>query len=98
MNKVFKQMKKALLVACLNVIVLLTGGCGADAKTVDTDATISFMAIALGDNILEKEHSDEVIRKYEEYTGIHVDWQWIPTETYAEQLNYALMDKANIPM
>ena len=78
-------------------LCFFAGGCGR-AQTAETTAVISFMATGLGDNALNNAHSDEVTRQYEEHTGISVEWQWFPTETYAEHLNYALMDKANIPM
>ena len=93
-----RQMKKVLLVTSLAATFSIVFGCTTDEQTAHTYATISFMAIALEDNVLKNEYSDEVIKKYEEHTGIQVEWQWIPTETYAEHLNYALMDKANIPM
>lgn len=47
---------------------------------------------------LKNEHSDEVIARYEEYTGTHVDWRWESNDTYSEKIGLTLMDKDNMPM
>lgn len=87
------------LTSCLTVILLsfscLTG-CG-DQVNKEYE-TISFMLIALGDNVLNNEGSEKVISEYEEHTGIHVDWIFVENDGYLEKLKYVLMDKTNIPM
>ncbi len=60
--------------------------------------TITFMLTSFYGTDLKNEHSDEVIQKYEEYTGTHVEWQWEANDTYTEKLGLTLMDKDNMPM
>lgn len=85
-----------LLSACGN-----TGGkmTGTSSKTTeDGKPTITFMTTALYGNELKNKDSDQVIKKYEDYTGIHVEWRWEANATYTEKLGLTLMDKGNMPM
>ncbi|QHQ59418.1 ABC transporter substrate-binding protein [Anaerocolumna sedimenticola] len=59
---------------------------------------ITFMVPSFYGTDLKNEHSDEVIAKYEEYTGTHVEWQWESNDTYSEKMGLTLMDKDNMPM
>lgn len=68
------------------------------AATTDGKPTITFMATSFYGTDLKNEHSDEVIKKYEEYTNTHVEWQWEANDTYTEKLGLTLMDKDNMPM
>lgn len=61
-------------------------------------AEISFMAPSFYGTDLNNEHSDEVIQKYEEYTGVKVNWKFEANDTYEEKLGLTLMDKDNMPM
>ena len=49
-------------------------------------------------HVLSNEHSDEVIAKYEAYTGTHVEWRTEANDTYSEKFGLTLMDKDNMPM
>lgn len=60
--------------------------------------TISFMLTDHYGTALKNQHSDQVIKLYEEYTGIHVNWRFEPDSTYKEKLGVTLMDKNNMPM
>lgn len=72
-------------------------GAGA-ATTADGKPTITFMATSFHGTDLKNDKSDEVIKKYEEYTNTHVEWQWESNDTYTEKLGLTLMDKDNMPM
>lgn len=90
------------VLACM-MLMLLFCGCQWTEQGTNRETTalkkISFMAIGLNDQkILEGKDAEKVIQKYEEYTGIHVDWQWKDTGSYDVSLKYALMDSASIPM
>lgn len=98
MNKVDSLCRKTFIFIAFLTFNFLFCGCGAKTEESGQKKEISFMAIALADHVLENKYSEKVIRQYEDYTGIHVSWQWIPTESYADHLSYTLMDKANIPM
>lgn len=74
-----------------------TNGAGA-ATTADGKPTITFMATSFHGTDLKNDKSDEVIKKYEEYTNTHVEWQWESNDTYTEKLGLTLMDKDNMPM
>lgn len=69
-----------------------------DGSQTGEKPTISFMLTSFYGTDLKNEHSDEVIQKYEDYTGIHVEWQWENNDTYKEKLGLTLMDKDNMPM
>lgn len=64
----------------------------------DGKPTITFMVTAFYGTELKNEYSDEVIRRYEEHTGIHVDWRWENNDVYKEKLGLVLMDRNNMPM
>jgi putative aldouronate transport system substrate-binding protein len=61
-------------------------------------ATISVMAPQFYGTELKNDHSDEVIKKYEEYTNTKVEWRREANDTYKEKLGLVLMDKDNMPM
>lgn len=92
-KRIFK--KKGFLIFLCSILLC---GCGRREQEPATDKNITFMAIGLNDHILENEGSEEVIRQYEEYTGIHVDWKWVATENYATALEYTIRDTTTIPM
>lgn len=71
---------------------------GEASGTTDGKPTITFMTTSFHGTDLKNEHSDEVIKKYEEYTNTHVDWKWEANDTYTEKLGLTLMDKENMPM
>lgn len=84
-----------------------TGNAAADSAATTEAATaaestemptISFMAPSFYGTDLNNEHSDEVIQKYEDYTGVKVNWKFEANDTYEEKLGLTLMDKDNMPM
>lgn len=104
MKKRWKKVLSAALTGTMALSLTACGGAGAsaktDSKTVASDGKpgITFMAPSFHGTDLKNEKSDEVIRRYEDYTGIHVDWQWESNDTYKEKLGLTLMDKNNMPM
>lgn len=92
-KRIFRK-KKFFIVLCS----ILLCGCGIKEQSPAVDKNITFMAIGLNDHVLENEGSEEVIRQYEEYTGIHVDWRWVATENYHTALEYSIRDTTTIPM
>lgn len=60
--------------------------------------TITFMVTDHSGNSLKNDGAEEVIKMFEEYTGIHVDFQWENNDTYGTTFGLALMDKDNSPM
>ena len=92
-KRIFRK-KKFFIVLCS----ILLCGCGIKEQSPAVDKNITFMAIGLNDHVLENEGSEEVIRQYEEYTGIHVDWRWSATENYHTALEYSIRDTTTIPM
>ena len=76
-----------------------TGSSGSEEVTDSGEKpTVTIMAPSFYGTDLKNEHSDEVIQKYEEYTGTHVEWQWETNDTYADKFGLTLMDKDNMPM
>lgn len=69
-----------------------------DSTNSGEKPTITMVAIDHSGNALNNENSDKVIEQYEEYTGIHVDFQWESNSTYSERFSTILMDKENMPM
>ena len=59
---------------------------------------ISFMTTSFFGTDLKNDRSDEVIKMYEEHTGVRVDWRWEANDTYTEKLGLTLMDRSNMPM
>ena len=106
MRKVRKQVAVAALAGTL---ALSLAGCQNSSTSSTTNSaasesgkgekpTITFMATSFHGTDLKNEHSDEVIQKYEDYTGIHVDWRWENNDTYDEKFGLTLMDRENMPM
>lgn len=106
-------MKKALsLSMALAMSAAMLAGCGGSASdstsassaasSADSAAsgtpTVSFMIPDFTGHVLSNEHSDEVIAKYEAYTGTHVEWRTEANDTYSEKFGLTLMDKDNMPM
>lgn len=60
--------------------------------------TITFMTTQFYGSELANDHSEEVIKRYEEYTNTHVEWKWEANDTYKDKLGLTLMDKDNMPM
>ena len=100
--------KKTAALALTGAMALALAACGGSGSktdstdsastTVDGKPSISFMAISFKGSDLSVENSDKVIEKYEDYTGIHVDWKWENNDTYKEKFGLTLMDKENMPM
>ncbi len=106
-------MKKALALSmALAMSAAMLAGCGGSASgsTSASDAassadsaasgtpTVSFMIPDFTGHVLSNEHSDEVIAKYEAYTGTHVEWRTEANDTYSEEFGLTLMGKGNMPM
>ena len=106
-------MKKALALSmALAMSAAMLAGCGGSASdstsasgaasSADSAAsgtpTVSFMIPDFTGHVLSNEHSDEVIAKYEAYTGTHVEWRTEANDTYSEKFGLTLMDKDNMPM
>lgn len=82
-----------------------TGSTGSTESTGGTESaatgetpTITFMLPSFYGTDLKNDNSDEVIKRYEAYTGIHVEWQWESNDTYGDKMGLTLMDKDNMPM
>ena len=100
-----KRMKKATALTLASAMALSMAACGGNSDNQETASTtedgtpvITFMAPSFYGTDLANENSDQVIEKYEDYTGISVDWQWENNDTYSEKLGLTLMDKSNMPM
>ena len=106
-------MKKALsLSMALAMSAAMLAGCGGSASgstsasgaassagsTASGTPTVTFMIPDFTGHVLSNEHSDEVIAKYEDYTGTHVEWRTEANDTYSEKFGLTLMDKDNMPM
>ena len=100
-------MKKALALSmALAMSAAMLAGCGGSASdstsasgaasSADSAAsgtpTVSFMIPDFTGHVLSNEHSDEVIAKYEAYTGTHVEWRTEANDTYSEKFGLTLMD------
>lgn len=103
-----KNWKRVLPAALTGVMALSLTACGssgaaktdADAGLTSADGTpeITFMLPSFYGTDLKNDKSDEVIQRYEDHTGVHVNWQWEANDTYKEKLGLTLMDKDNMPM
>lgn len=105
MKKTWKRAAALTLAGAMALSLTACGGgkqsAGTDAKgtaTADGKPTITFMATSFFGTDLKNDKSDEVIKRYEEYTNTHVEWQWESNDTYTEKLGLTLMDKDNMPM
>lgn len=103
-----KTWKRAAALTLAGAMALSLTACGDGKQSSGTTAkgsvaadgkpTITFMATSFFGTDLKNDKSDEVIKKYEEYTNTHVEWQWESNDTYTEKLGLTLMDKDNMPM
>lgn len=102
-----KTWKRALSVSLAGAMAMSLTACGGAGKSAQKEAantsadgktTITFMAPSFYGTDLKNEHSDEVIKKFEDYTNTHVEWQWESDGTYKEKIGLTLMDKDNMPM
>ncbi|MDF2887630.1 MAG: extracellular solute-binding protein family 1 [Lacrimispora sp.] len=104
--------KKAMAVTLAGTMALSMAGCSSKttsqtageskesgaANAGDGKAAISMMVTQFYGTELKNDHSDEVIKKFEDYTNTNVDFRWEANDTYNEKLGLALMDKDNMPM
>ena len=85
-----KTWKKATAITLAGVTAMSMAACGgsSDKKestsstTEDGKPVISMMVPAFYGTELQNEHSDEVIKKYEDYTGVSVEWKFENDGTY----------------
>ncbi len=114
MRKVVKALGLSIAVLAMVMLVVGCGGgkqatssAASSSSTTSTSSaapaapgkpTVTFMVTSFLGTDLKNEHSDEVIRRYEEHTGIHVDWLWESNDVYKEKLGLTLMDRNNMPM
>lgn len=85
-------MKQKLLLSCLVCLMVclfsLAGVAEASEKLVDEPATLHFVAQK------DPAHGDfddmAFVKKYEERTGVHIDWELIPSEGFEEKKNLLL--------
>ena len=104
--------KKAMAVTLAGTMALSMAGCSSKttsqtageskesgtAEAGEGKASISMMVTQFYGNELKNDHSDEVIKKFEDYTNTNVDFRWEANDTYNEKLGLVLMDKDNMPM
>lgn len=101
-----KHYYRALAAALSVTAAMSLMGCAGSSQSKETEnvagesgkPSISFMAVSLYGSELKNQYSDEVIKRYEDYTGFHIDWRWEANDTYKEKLGLTLMDKGNMPM
>lgn len=106
-----KTWKRVTIAALSGMTVLSMAACGSKSTSGTKNQTgsaapaaepgrpaITFMTTRFYGTELNNDQSDEVIRRYEEYTNTHVEWQWEADDTYKEKLGLTLMDKDNMPM
>ncbi len=104
MKKTWKRAVSVSLAGAVALSVTACGGSAVSAKKEDANTTaegkptITFMAPSFYGTDLKNDKSDEVIKRFEDYTGTHVNWQWESNDTYKEKLGLTLMDKDNMPM
>lgn len=69
-----------------------------EEKSQEEMKNISMMTIDFNGSPLSAQGSDEVISKMEEYTNTHVDFTWVPSDSYEDKLGVTLMDQNSMPM
>lgn len=109
-----KVWKKAMAVTLAGAVAVLAGCAGktsgqaagdgqsqsapGEAGTQAGKPSITMMIPQFYGTELKNDHSDEVIKRYEDHTNTHVEWRWEANDTYKEKLGLVLMDKDNMPM
>lgn len=102
-------MRKKLVIWSLVSVMTITalGGCKSNQVSTDSNSTqaaqsekktISMMTIDYNGSPLSATGSDEVIQKMEDYTNTHVEFTWVPTDSYDDKLGVTLMDQNSMPM
>lgn len=70
---------------------------GASSGTTEK-ANISMMTYDYDGSPVSGEHSEEVIQKMEEFTNTHVDFTWVPNDSYEDKLSLTLASADDMPM
>ena len=60
--------------------------------------SITFMSVDHYGKALGNEGSEDVLNAVKDFTGVDVEFIWVPNDSYNEKLGITLMDKANMPM
>ena len=71
---------------------------GSSEAAASGKPTITFMMPTFYGTEFQNEGVDQVIEKYESYTGVHVEWRLEANDTYKDKFGLTLMDKDNMPM
>jgi putative aldouronate transport system substrate-binding protein len=74
-----------------------TQGSGTDAASTEKQ-NITMMTYDYSGSPVSGEHSDEVLAKMEEYTNTHVDFTWVPDDSYEDKLSLTLASADDMPM
>lgn len=92
-------MKKKLVAASMAAVMAATMMPAAAFASESDLPTITFMVpeYSVGHS-LQNEGSDQIIAAMEDYTGIHVEFDWEDNSAYDEILATTLMDFDNMPM
>lgn len=61
-------------------------------------ANITMMTYDYDGSPVSGEHSEEVIQKMEEFTNTHVDFTWVPNDSYEDKLSLTLASADDMPM
>lgn len=73
-----------------------------DAGTTDAASTekqnITMMTYDYSGSPVSGEHSEEVLAQMEEYTNTHVDFTWVPDDSYEDKLSLTLASADDMPM
>jgi putative aldouronate transport system substrate-binding protein len=59
---------------------------------------ITMMTYDYSGSPVSGEHSDEVLAQMEEYTNTHVDFTWVPDDSYEDKLSLTLASADDMPM
>ena len=105
----FKKMLTSLLVAGMTLSMMT--GCSNNASSTTSGnntqnngtraegkANISMMLVDYEGSPLTGEHADEVVNKMEEYTNTHVDFTFVPDDSYEDKLSLTLASPSDMPM
>lgn len=109
-----RNWKKSMAMGMAAMMVLSMSACGTgkddkeskekgvvstgSEKSNEKMAEISMMLPSFSGTDLKNDHSDDVIKAYEEYTNTKVEWRWENNDTYGEKFGLTLMDRDNMPM
>lgn len=74
------------------------GSTASTGDAVKEKSNITMMTFDFEGSPVSGEHSEEILKKMEDYTNTKVDFSWVPSDSYEDKLSLTLASGSDMPM